>query len=89
MVRSHCAQIFQQRALMTNAMAVTDQEHPDHQLGIDRGPADVAVKCRIIADSPAASQAGITVRSLLNPFLDRVDPEQTLSAINCSTPFTR
>src|SRR5258708_7847437 len=34
-----------QPALMTNAIAVTDQEHPDHQLGIDRGPADVAVKC--------------------------------------------
>src|SRR5258705_3021059 len=30
---------------MTNAIAVTDQEHPDHQFGIDRGPADVAVKC--------------------------------------------
>src|ERR1700680_1177869 len=29
---------------MTNAIAVTDQEHPDHQLGIDRGPPDVAVK---------------------------------------------
>src|SRR6202790_5596223 len=34
-----------QPTLMTNAIAVTDQEHPDHQLGIDRGPADVAVKC--------------------------------------------
>src|SRR6202790_3534045 len=33
-----------QPALMTNAIAVTDQEHPDHQLGIDRGPPDVAVK---------------------------------------------
>jgi len=33
-----------QPALMTNAIAVSDQEHPDHQLGIDRGPADVAVK---------------------------------------------
>jgi hypothetical protein len=30
---------------MTNAITVTNQEHPDHQLGIDRGPADVAVKC--------------------------------------------
>src|ERR1700676_5597096 len=30
---------------MTNAIAVTDQEHPDHQLWIDGGPADVAVKC--------------------------------------------
>src|SRR5271165_7346573 len=29
---------------MTNAIAVTHQEHPDHQLGIDRGPAEVAVK---------------------------------------------
>src|ERR1700732_4782328 len=29
---------------MTNAIAVTDQENPDHQLGINRGPADVAVK---------------------------------------------
>jgi hypothetical protein len=33
-----------QPALMTNAIAVTDQEHTDHQLGINRGPADVAVK---------------------------------------------
>src|SRR5579863_665773 len=33
-----------QLALMTNAIAVTDQEHTDHQLGIDRGPANVAVE---------------------------------------------
>jgi hypothetical protein len=33
-----------QPALMTNATAVTDQQHPDHQFGIDRGPADSAVK---------------------------------------------
>src|SRR6516164_8858428 len=35
-----------QPALVTNAIAVTDQEHPDHQFGINRGPADVAVKRR-------------------------------------------
>jgi hypothetical protein len=29
---------------MANAIAVTDQEHPDHQFGIDGGSADVAVK---------------------------------------------
>jgi hypothetical protein len=29
---------------MTNAITVTDQEHPDHRLAINRGPADVAVK---------------------------------------------
>src|SRR2546430_8598368 len=33
-----------QPPFMTNAIAVTNQEHPDHQLGIDRGSADVAVK---------------------------------------------
>src|SRR6516225_9764370 len=33
-----------QPTLMANAIAVTNQEHPDHQLGINRGPADVAVK---------------------------------------------
>ena len=33
-----------QTALMANSIAVTDQKHPDHQFGIDRGPADVAVK---------------------------------------------
>jgi hypothetical protein len=26
---------------MTNAIAITDQKNPDHQLGIDRGPADI------------------------------------------------
>jgi hypothetical protein len=33
-----------QPPLMTNAIAVTHQEHPDHQFGIDRGPANIAVK---------------------------------------------
>src|SRR5262249_16069633 len=33
-----------QPALVTNAIAVTNQEHSDHQLRIDRGPADLAVK---------------------------------------------
>src|SRR5215471_19077114 len=33
-----------QPALMANAIAVTDQKHSDHQLGIDRRPADLAVK---------------------------------------------
>jgi len=33
-----------QPALMTNAIAVADQEHADHQFRINRGPADVTVK---------------------------------------------
>ena len=36
--------LLAQPPFMTNAIAVTNQEHPDHQLGIDRGSADVAVK---------------------------------------------
>src|SRR4029077_12621820 len=31
-------------ALGTNAHAVADDQHADHQLGIDRGPAHLAVK---------------------------------------------
>ena len=34
---------LRQPALGADAVAVADDEHPDHQLGIDRGPADVAV----------------------------------------------
>jgi two-component system, OmpR family, response regulator len=34
-----------QAELMANVIAVADQEHLDHQLGIDRGSTDVAVKC--------------------------------------------
>ncbi len=33
-----------QPPLMANAIAVPYQEHPDHQLGINRGSADLAVK---------------------------------------------
>jgi hypothetical protein len=30
-------------ALGANAVAIADEEHPDHEFGIDRGPPDVAV----------------------------------------------
>jgi hypothetical protein len=33
-----------QTALVSDAVAVPDNEHPDHQFRIDRWPADVAVK---------------------------------------------
>ena len=33
-----------QTALVSDAVAVSDDEHPDHQFGIDRRAADVAVK---------------------------------------------
>jgi hypothetical protein len=35
--------LLAQPTLRTNAQAVADDEHPDHQLGIDRGPPDVAI----------------------------------------------
>jgi hypothetical protein len=40
--------LLAQRALMTNAIAATDQQHPDHQLGIDRGSTDNTVERRQI-----------------------------------------
>src|ERR1700733_7677141 len=35
--------LLAQPTLRTNAQAVADDEHPDHQLGIDRGPPHVAI----------------------------------------------
>jgi hypothetical protein len=35
--------LLAQPSLRANAEAVADDEHPDHQLGINRGPPDVAV----------------------------------------------
>jgi len=37
-----------QAPLRSNAEAVTDQEHPDHQLGINRRPTDATVEGRQI-----------------------------------------
>jgi len=36
--------LLAQTALVSNAVAVSDNEHPDHQFRIDRRTADVAVK---------------------------------------------
>src|SRR5437868_10951461 len=38
--------LLAQPPLQTDAIAVADDEHPDHQLRVDRGPADVAVERR-------------------------------------------
>ena len=38
--------LIAQTPLRSNAEAVTDQQHPDHQLGINRRPADAAVEWR-------------------------------------------
>jgi hypothetical protein len=41
--------LLAQLALRSNPIAVTHQQHPDHQLRIDRGAAGVAVKRRQLA----------------------------------------
>jgi hypothetical protein len=35
---------FAQPALRTDAVAIADNQHPDHELGIDRRPADLAIE---------------------------------------------
>ena len=35
--------LLAQPALRTDAVAVADNEHPDHEFGVDRRPADLAV----------------------------------------------
>lgn len=43
--------LIAQAPLRSNAKAVTNQEHPDHQFGIDRRPADAAVeRCQVPPD---------------------------------------
>ncbi|RXH39751.1 hypothetical protein XH94_17975 [Bradyrhizobium zhanjiangense] len=44
--RSECPHRRSQAPLRSDAEAVTDQEHPDHQLGIDRRSTDAAIERR-------------------------------------------
>ena len=42
--------LLAQLPFKADAIAVADNEHPDHQLRIDRGPLDVAVeRCQLLA----------------------------------------
>ena len=42
--------LLAQLPLKADTVAVADNEHPDHQLRIDRGPPDVAVeRCKLLA----------------------------------------
>ena len=36
--------LLAQPALKTDAVAVADDQHPDHELGVDRRPADLAIE---------------------------------------------
>src|SRR6266536_1499377 len=57
--------------LKANAVAVAHNQHPDHELGIDRGPANVAVERRELLSQ--VSQ---------NPRHDRIDPAQQIARRN-------
>jgi hypothetical protein len=41
--------LIAQAPLRSDAKAATDQEHPDHQLGVDRRPTNSAVKGRQVS----------------------------------------
>ena len=51
--------LFAQPALGTNAEAVTDDQHPHHQLRIDRRPPGVAVERRQVLAQIAEVEATI------------------------------
>ena len=45
-VRKVKVDLLAQPPLGADAVAIADNQHPDHKLGIDRGPANVAVEGR-------------------------------------------
>ena len=55
--------LLAQPPLRADRIAVADQQHPDHQLGIDRRTARVAVVGRHLAAQPAQVQAASIRRS--------------------------
>jgi hypothetical protein len=63
--------LLAQLPLEANAVAVTDDEHPDDQLGVDRRPADLAVERLQLL--PKLSQ---------NPRHDRIDAAQEMAFWN-------
>jgi hypothetical protein len=63
--------LIAQVSLRSDAEAVTDQEHPDHQFGIDRRPADAAIEGRQIppdllkVDKPVDRPEQVVGRNML------------------------
>ena len=51
--------LLAQPPLGADAEAVADDQHPDHQLGINRGPADLAVEgAQVLADARTGPRTG-------------------------------
>src|SRR2546422_10611895 len=63
--------LLAQLPFKADAIAVAHNQHPDHELGIDRGPANVAVERRELLSQ--VSQ---------NPRHDRIDPAQQIARRN-------
>ncbi len=58
--------LFAQSALGANAKAVTDDQHPHHQLGIDRRPSRVAVRRRAMtANNKLIAMGGVDTFAIL------------------------
>src|SRR5215471_16047529 len=66
--------LLAQLALRTDAVAVADNQHPDHELGVDRRPADLAVERLQILAKPSQY-----------PRHSRIDAAQEMVCRN--TPF--
>src|SRR5271155_2905986 len=60
--------LLTQPPLGANAVAITDDQHPDHQLGINRRPANLAIEGRQLV--PKLHQY---------PGHDRIDPAQQMA----------
>ena len=81
-------------ALGADRVAVADQEHPDHQLGIDRGTSRVTVERREIGPQPARIESGVDPAQQMirrNAFLEIEFVDQpilstTVAAIAISQP---
>src|SRR5512132_465406 len=63
--------LLAQPPLKANAVAVAHNQHPDHEIGIDRRPANVAVKGHQLLSQ--ISQ---------NPRHDRINPTQQMACRN-------
>ena len=73
-VRKVKVDLLAQPPLGADAVAIADNQHPDHKLGIDRGPANVAVEGR-----------QLVAKLSQYPGHHRIDPPQQVA--NRDAPF--
>ena len=71
-VRKVKLKLLAQPPLGADAVTIADDQHPDHQLGINRGPANAAIKRRQLI-------ARTTLRPLLSDMLAHRAPRVAVS----------